>query len=174
MTALVTMLVSTCSSRTASPSTHTGSVLMSMCRSSRASPVNGGDGPAYRLGHVERLPIQPDLAGDHALDVEQIVDQMGDVADLPRDHLVRAASPASSAACVSSSTRTALLIAPSGLRSSWASIARNSSFVRLSRSARSRLLLASSSSREIRHDQIQAIAVGRHRRGERQAHLEGA
>ena len=50
----------------------------------------GGDRPAHRLGHVERLPIQPDLSGDHALDVEQIVDQMRDVADLPRDHFVRA------------------------------------------------------------------------------------
>ncbi len=35
-----------------------------------------GDGAAHRLGHVERLSIQPDLSGDHALDVEQIVDQM--------------------------------------------------------------------------------------------------
>ena len=35
----------------------------------------GGDRPAYRLGHVERLSIQPDLSGRHALDVEQIVDQ---------------------------------------------------------------------------------------------------
>ena len=37
--ALVRMLVSTCSSRSASPSTHTGSVLMSICRSSRLSLV---------------------------------------------------------------------------------------------------------------------------------------
>ena len=61
-----------------------------MCRSSRGVAGERGDGPADRLGHVERLSIQPDLSGDHALDVEQIVDQMRDVADLPRDHLVRA------------------------------------------------------------------------------------
>ena len=34
--------------------------------------------------------------------------------------------------------------------------------------------VASRSSREIRHDQVQAIAVGRPGRGERQTHLEGA
>ncbi len=48
--------------------------------------------------------------------------------------------------CVSSSTRTALPMAASGVRSSWESIARKSSFVRLSRSARSRVVLAWSSS----------------------------
>ena len=35
-----------------------------------------GDGPAYRLGHVERPSIQPDFSGDHALSVEQVVDEM--------------------------------------------------------------------------------------------------
>ena len=40
LTALVTMLVSTCSSRTASASTHTGSVLISMLPIQPASPVN--------------------------------------------------------------------------------------------------------------------------------------
>ena len=46
----------------------------------------GADG----FGHVDRLPVQPDLSGDDALDVEQVVDQMGDVADLPRDDVVGA------------------------------------------------------------------------------------
>ena len=87
LTALVTMLVSTCSSRTASPSTQTGSVLIVDVSIQPVVAGESGDGPAYRLGHVERLSIQPDLSGHHALDVEQIVDQMRDVADLSRDHL---------------------------------------------------------------------------------------
>jgi hypothetical protein len=35
-----------------------------------------GGGSAYRLRHVERLSIEPDLSGDHALNVKQVVDQM--------------------------------------------------------------------------------------------------
>ena len=90
LTALVTMLVSTCSSRTASPSTQTGSVLMSMVPIPAGVASDGGDRAADRLGHVDRLPIQPDLAGDDALDVEQIADQVRDVAHLSRDHVMRA------------------------------------------------------------------------------------
>jgi hypothetical protein len=30
----------------------------------------------FVIGQVERLPVQADLSGDHALDVEQIVDEM--------------------------------------------------------------------------------------------------
>ncbi len=84
------MLVSTCSIRTASPSTHAGSVLTSMLPIQPGVAGERGDRPADHLGQVERLSIQPDLSGDHALDVEQIVDQTCDVADLPRDHVVRA------------------------------------------------------------------------------------
>ena len=39
-------------------------------------PGEGGDRSTYRLGHVQRLSIQSDLSGRHALDVEQIVDEM--------------------------------------------------------------------------------------------------
>ena len=76
LTALVTMLVSTCSSRTASPSTHTRLGADVDLPIQLGVAGERGDGPADRLGHVERLPIQPDLSGDDALDVEQIVDQL--------------------------------------------------------------------------------------------------
>ena len=57
-----------------------------MCRFLLASPAS----PAYRLGQIERPSIQVDLSGDHTFDVEQVIDQMGEVADLPHDHAARA------------------------------------------------------------------------------------
>src|SRR4030095_3856684 len=48
----------------------------------------GGEALAYGLGHVEWLPIEADLSGDEALDVEQIVDQMCDMAGPTRKHAV--------------------------------------------------------------------------------------
>ena len=93
LTALVRRLVSTCSIRTASPSIHAGSVLTSI------SPIESGaggdrrDGPADQLLEVLSLSIQPELAGDDALDVDQIIDQTGDVVDLPGNHVAGARVP---------------------------------------------------------------------------------
>ena len=59
-------------------------------------PIQPGIGGERRggseddLGQVDWLSSQPDLSGVHALDVEEIIEQMGDVVDLPRDHVVRA------------------------------------------------------------------------------------
>lgn len=52
-------------------------------------PGEAGEGTPDRLGHVEGMAIQSDLAGGDALDVEQIVDQMREVADLSPDHRTR-------------------------------------------------------------------------------------
>ena len=70
-----------------------------------------------------------DLAPGDAGDVEQVVDEAGEVLDLPVDDV-----PAPFEVLLSGPERvatvTALLMAASGFLSSWASIARNSSFRR--------------------------------------------
>ena len=118
-----------------------------------------GDGSAHDLGQVERLPVQPDLAGDHALDVEQIIDQMGDVVDLPRDHVVRAGFRLALARASPSSTWTAVLIAPSGLRSSCASSRQELVFRAAVALGTVAVAVGLEQLRHVRHDQVPAIAV---------------
>ena len=48
---------------------------------------HAGDRALHRLRHVERMAIQSNLPGRDALDVEQVVDEAGEVGDLSRDHL---------------------------------------------------------------------------------------
>jgi hypothetical protein len=82
---------------------------------------------ARDLGEVDHAALEDDLAGVEAGDVEHVVDQVGQPPDLALDHL-RASAPAPSAARPgAASSADADFIALSGLRSSWPSIARNSS-----------------------------------------------
>jgi hypothetical protein len=53
-----------------------------------------GDRTSNNLRHVERVAIQPDLSGHDAFDVEEVVDEVREVADLTPDHLARADSGA--------------------------------------------------------------------------------
>ena len=146
-TALVRMLVSTCSSRTASPSTHTGSVLISICRSSPGVAANVAT--AWRTSSAMSsgcrfsriFPETTRSTSSRSSIRREMWPTCRAITSCARRRRLRLGRR-------HSSTWTAVLIAPSGLRSSWASIARNSSFVRLSRSARSRSLLASRSSRQ--------------------------
>ena len=112
----------------------------------------------HRRRQVEGLPRQPDLAGDNALDVEQFLDQVRDVADL------RAITSCARADGVPrvwaiSSTRNAPPMAASGFRSSCDKDRQELVFravVALGAVAAAGRLedLA-----EIGHDQVQAIAV---------------
>ena len=45
-----------------------------------------GDMGADRLADVQRLPLEVDLSGDHATDLQQVVDDAREVAGLPGDH----------------------------------------------------------------------------------------
>ena len=141
-------------------------------------PIQPGIGGERRgcseddLGQVEWLSSQPDLSGVHALDVEQIIDQMCDVVDLPRDHGVRAGFRLARGVrhlehlggSADRSQRIAQLVAQQCQELVFdaalvlGTVALGMGFEEL---------------RHIRHDQVPAIALGRPRRGERQTHLEG-
>src|SRR5581483_8267901 len=77
------------------------------------------DQPCRRLGEIEALAVERELAVRDAADVEEIADQPR---HMPRLSLDGSATFSTCAAAVS---------AASGLRSSWLSIARNSSLARL-------------------------------------------
>ena len=85
---------------------------------------------------VDGLDAELDLSAGDPRDVEQVVDQSHQLLDLPGDDV---AGPPRFSSSISSicSISTALRIGASGLRSSWASIARNS-FLRRSFSWTSR------------------------------------
>ena len=70
------MLVSTCWNRTASHTTHTGSVLVVIRRSSVASSVKVLTTRRIDFFDVDRLPIQSELSGRDAFNVEQVIDQV--------------------------------------------------------------------------------------------------
>ena len=114
-----------------------------VCTSSRgrcASPVTSQRWRprAARARQVDRMARQQHLARDDARHVEQVVHHVRQVARLARDDAARIGGDARLRASTRLSTSTADAIALSGLRSSWPSIARNSSLARLAASASQR------------------------------------
>ena len=89
-------------------------------------------------GRIDRLDVEPQLAGDDAAHVEQVLDELGLDARVPLDDLEPLLD-----VCAAVTRRLRRIcdqprIAFSGVRSSWDSVARNSSFIALARSASAR------------------------------------
>ena len=133
LAALFSRLASTWASRTGSASTHSGSggsATSSSCwrasMSGRLVSTARATTAATSTGSLRKL----DLAAGDARHVQQVVHQAGQVLHLPLHHVARlrharpASAPASRRIC------RPLRMGASGLRSSWASIARNSSLRR--------------------------------------------
>ena len=91
--------------------------------------AGGLDGVVEGRGRLDSTAAELDLAAGDPRDVEQVVDQPGEVADLAADDLHRPVDVLAGPARLGRAS-TALPIAASGLRSSWASMARNSSLRR--------------------------------------------
>ena len=164
LSAFETRLPTICSSRTGSPLTQTGSETRSMRPWLLGLPeamVAIDDLTALREVHGRAL--QHDLAGHRAADVEQVVDEARHVHHLALDD-AGGAQRHGSVWFISASACTAPWIAPSGLRSSCASIARNSSFERFSRCARASELMS-------REDQRAMLDVVEHDARQRHLHL---
>ena len=172
LTALVRMFVSTCSIRTASPSIHAGSVVTSMCRSSRGSAANVSAArrtTSARSSGCRFNRIFPEFT--------------------------RSMSSRSSIKCVMWSTCRAitscarvsgLLLGVPHLEHSGGSADRSERIAQLVGQQCQELVFHAAvvlgtvavavgleKLRHVRHDQVPAIAVGRPGRGERQTHLEG-
>ena len=146
--ALPTRLATICSTRVGSPSTQTGARSRTMrCRPeldrARARRVHQRRRGRPARGSSTILP------GDHAPGVEQVVGEPREVRRLAGDDLRAPAPPRAGGTPAWSSSATAFVMAPSGLRSSWPSMARNSSFARFAASAAARACCSrrSSSSR---------------------------
>ena len=143
-----------------------------MCRSSRVSAANVAAArrtTSARSSGCRFNRIFPEI---HALDVEQIIDQMCDVVDLPRDHVVRAGFR--------------LALGVRHLEHLGGSADRAERIAQLVGQQCQELVFRAAvvlgtvavavgleELRHVRHDQVPAIAVGRPGRGERQTHLEG-
>ena len=90
LAALVRRLTSTCSSRDGSASTGSGPGPTSTSSACRRASICGRtdlDGPRDGRGQVERLRAELDLPLGDPRDVEQVVDQAGELLRLPADHL---------------------------------------------------------------------------------------
>ena len=131
--ALCSTFDTTCTKRVGSTSTTHGASGRSTVSVSPACVDRGAlrvDGALDELGQRRRLAPQHDLARGDARDVEQVVDQPHHVADLRS--IIDADAP-DRWPVVSPETRISsrpVRIGASGLRSSWASSARNSSLRR--------------------------------------------
>ena len=78
--AFVMMFTKTCSRRTASPSTHTGSARISMCRSSPAFAVTLATARCIASAMSSGWRSNRIFPRCDALDVKQVVDEAGEVA----------------------------------------------------------------------------------------------
>ena len=138
--ALLRRLASICASRAGSAATHSGArrqgdrQLVPPFVDQRPARF---DGAGHGRRHVDRFGFQLHLAAGDARHVEQVVHQPDHLFHLAVDHVARPTSRPSSSPTACRRICTALRIGASGLRSSWASMARNS-FLRRSCSWMSR------------------------------------
>ena len=129
-TALFSRLTSTWVSRTASPSSVTGSSGSETVSVWRAASIAGRQSSTAaftRLGTSSGSCAELDLALRDARHVEQVVDDAHHVVDLAVQHLPRLARPPPDCRPPRRNSSSAKRIGASGLRSSWARMPRNSS-----------------------------------------------
>ena len=98
----------------------------------------------HRVGDVHGRALQDDLPRAHAADVQEVVDEARELTDLPVDHRARPhRGQVLGADLVEDGHRAGDDV--EGLRSSWPSMARNSSLARLAASASSRAICSRAS-----------------------------
>ena len=144
--ALVTRLVTTCSMRTASPSTQASSTPQAAGRAPAASPVTCSVRctRSNDRRQVDRLARQQDLAGDHPAHVQQVVHHVGQVAGLAGDDGAGLGGARRCPAAPPPARRWRRRSRPAGCAARGPASTRNSSLARLAASARWRAATARS------------------------------
>src|SRR5262249_43527002 len=83
--ALSKRFLSTCSSRVASTSTHAGTGHRDLVPARQPGLLQGGHTTTGHPPQLDRLPLEQDLPGRQTRDVEQVIDQAGQLTSLAAD-----------------------------------------------------------------------------------------